>query len=144
MSVALLTERFLTSGSKTVWRWLQFLTIWLAPAFATALLHLRSVGLIDTPGSTPISLGQAATAMIANAFGPWAGHIVATVDFPNAGLRSFNGYVAVALTLIYFTSAVAVTLTEQRVPRLILIVQFVILTMAWYGYGFYLIADGLL
>lgn len=142
MSASLVLEERV--GSRGDRKWLPYLIVWLAPALATGFFHLNAIGRTDTPGGYEITALQGITAVIANTLGPWAGHIVAAVDFPNAGLRSFNGFAALGLTLLYLTSAGAGILAERRLQRRVLLVQFVLLTLAWYGYGFYLIADGLL
>ena len=142
MSASLVLDQSL--GSKSDRRWMPYLVVWLSPALLTGFFHLNAIGSVDTPGSTAMTAVHGITALIANAFGPWAGHIVALVDFPNAGLRSFNVYAAVGLTLLYLTSAAAGALGERRLQRRVLLGQFTLLTLVWYGYGFYLITDGLL
>ncbi len=87
---------------------------------------------------------QGIVAIFANMAGPWAGHVVALVDFPNAGLRSFNILAAIGLTIVYTSNVLIGSVVQHPVQRRILFGQFLALTVAWYGYGFYLIADGLL
>jgi hypothetical protein len=125
-------------------RYLPYLTAWIAPAVVTGFLHFRAIGLIDTPGQEPLTLFQSVVAIFANMLGPWAGHLVALVDFPNAGLRGFNVFTAVGLTVVYASNVFIGAIIEHKVQRRILLGQFLALTIVWYGYGFYLIADGLL
>ena len=137
MSASLVLDQRIGSGARR--RWVPYPVVWLSPALLTGFFHLNAIGMDGT-----LTTVHGITAVIANMFGPWAGHIVATVDFPNAGLRSFNGFAAVGLTLLYITSAAAGVLGELKLQRGVLLAQFMLLTLVWYGYGFYLIADGLL
>lgn len=142
MSASLVLEERI--GSSVDRKWLPYLTVWLTPALLTGFLHLNAIGLVDTPGSSAITPLHGIVAALANVGGPWAGHIVAAIDFPNAGLSGFNGLAALGLTLLYITSAGAGMLAERRLQRRLLLGQFVLLTLGWYGYGFSLITDGLL
>lgn len=133
-----------SSAEKPKRAWLPFLVMWLLPGCLVAWLHFQAIGLGDTPGSDPITLTQAATAALGNTLGPWAGHVVRFVDFPNAGLRSFNAVAAIALTLLYAGLAVTGMRTDRGALRRACFAAFFVATLAWYGYGFYLISDGML
>jgi len=124
--------------------YLPYLIVWIAPAAITGFLHLRAAGSSDASADAPVSLFQGLVATFANMAGPWAGHLVGLVDFPNAGLRSFNLLAAAGLTLVYLSNALIGGVVVHPVQRRILFGQFLFLTVLWYGYGFYLIADGLL
>ena len=103
-----------------------------------------SVGLIDTPGQQPITGAQGLTAAVANTLGPWAGHVVRVVDFPNAGLRSFMLFPALTLTALVVVLVAVGLRSRQTVCQRICLALFAALMLVWYGYGFLLIADGLL
>jgi hypothetical protein len=131
-------------GSGVGRRWMPYLLVWLSPALLTGFFHLKAIGLVDTPGGPTLTALHGVVAVFANMLGPWAGLIVALVDFPNAGLRSFNVFAAVGLTALYAVNVFVGVLAERTLQRRILYAQFLVLTLVWYGYGFYLIADGLL
>jgi hypothetical protein len=59
------------------------------------ILHL-----VAAPDDAPITALQHVVAALANYFDPWGVAIVRLVDFPNAGLRSFNWALAAGLTLV--------------------------------------------
>jgi len=125
-------------------RWKVFVVLWLALAAPAAFLHVSAIGLVDTPGATPVSAVHGLTAAVANPLGPWAGHIVRTVQFPNAGMRGFSLPAAIALTAIFGLLAVVGMRARRRAIRWTAAGLFALLMPIWYGYGFYLIADGML
>jgi len=121
-----------------------FAIMWAVVAVPTALFHLFSAGFMDTPGSIPISSVQAVTAAAANTLGPWAGHAVHAVDFPNAGLRSFKASYALGLTAVFVILVLAGTFPDHRPIRWTAVALFALYLPIWYGYGFFLIIDGMM
>lgn len=121
-----------------------FIIMWLVVAFPLGMIHLAAIGLKDTPGSPAMTTRQGLTAAAANTLGPWAGHAVRAADFPNAGLRGFNLGTALGLSLMFVMLMGIGVVAELRLIRWIIVVLFAVFLLVWYGYGFYLIADGML
>ena len=124
--------------------WKYFLLVWLVLGLLFSVLHLRAIGLRDTPEQAPISALQGIVAATSNFLGPWAGHLVRVVDFPNAGLRNFRWSLAALMTLAAFTLVAVGTQTAHRGMRVAAMFLFTTLMVFWYAYGFFLIAAGLL
>ncbi len=121
-----------------------FVFVWLLFGLPIGLVHVSAIGLVDTPGATPVSATHGIAAAGANFFGPWSGHLARVVQFPNAGLRNFNLALALGLTAAFCILAGVGLLVEHRAVRWAALILFAVLMPIWYGYGFLLIADGLL
>ncbi len=119
-----------------------FAIVWIGIGVIVGLVHLNAIGLNDTPEGPAISVTQGFAAAGANMLGPWSGHIVRVVNFPNAGLRSFSMLGALGLTVTFVILIGAGYVLRQRPARWTVFSLFLLLMPVWYGYGFYLIADG--
>lgn len=100
--------------------------------------------LVANPDDAPISMLQHIAAAFANFFGPWGVAIVRLVDFPNAGMRSFNLGIAVGLTLALAAAVYATLQARRRGTQVLAYAGFVLLMLFWLGLGLVQIADGLL
>lgn len=103
-----------------------------------------AIHLMASPDDAPISPLQHLVAAIANYFGPWGVAIVRLVDFPNAGLRSFNWVLAAGLTLVGALLLVTLLKTPSRTWQNVLQVAWGLFVVVWFGVGLRQIADGLL
>jgi len=121
-----------------------FTIMWLTVAFPVAMIHLFAIGFRDTADSPAISTSQALAAVASNPLGPWAGHAVRVVQFPNAGLRLFNPTHALGLTAVFVMLVFAGVYANNRAIRWTIVALFAVFLPVWYGYGFILIADGML
>lgn len=102
-------------------------------------VHLRAAP--DDASITPL---QHVVAALANYFGPWGVAIVRLVDFPNAGLRSFNWALAAGLTLLGALLLVLPLKIRSRPWQFLLTVLWELFVVVWFGMGLSQIADGLL
>ncbi len=103
------------------------------------ILHI-----IAQPDDAPITPLQHWAAAIANYFGPWGVVLVRLVDFPNAGLRSFNWAWAIGLTVIGGLLLVLATRITNRLGQILLTALWGVFVLVWFGMGLTQIADGLL
>ena len=102
------------------------------------------IHLIARPDDAPITPLQHAMAAVANFFGPWGVTVVRLVDFPNAGLRSFNWAMAIGLTVTGGLLLVLGARITNRPVQIVLTVVWALFSIAWFGVGLTQIADGLL
>jgi hypothetical protein len=102
-------------------------------------VHLRAA-----PDDSPITPLQHVVAALANYFGPWGVAFVRLVDFPNAGLRSFNWALAAGLTLLGALLLVLPLRIRSRPRQILLAVLWGLFVVVWFGVGLSQIADGLL
>jgi hypothetical protein len=111
---------------------------------ATVSLPFTAIHIMARPDDAPISPMQHRVAALANFFGPWGVVIVRIVDFPNAGLRSFNLTLAVAMTLVG-AGLVALPFAVRKpfVQYSCISVWFAFVTL-WFAVRLRQIADGLL
>jgi hypothetical protein len=124
------------SVKKTLWMYIAVLM--------TVSLPFTAIHIMARPDDAPISPMQHLVAALANFFGPWGVVIVRIVDFPNAGLRSFNLTLAAAMTLVG-AGLVALPFAVRKlfVQYSCITVWFVFVTL-WFAIGLRQIADGLL
>ncbi len=80
----------------------------------------------------------------ANFFGPWGVVLVRLVDFPNAGLRSFNWAWAIGLTVIGSLLLALASRIPRRPAQLLLTALWAVFGVIWFGVGLTQIASGLL
>jgi uncharacterized membrane protein YphA (DoxX/SURF4 family) len=102
------------------------------------------IHLMAAPDDAPITPLQHVVAALANYFGPWGVTIVRLVDFPNAGLRSFNWALAAGLTLLGAALFILPLQIKIRSWQILLSVLWGIFVVVWFGVGLRQIADGLL
>jgi hypothetical protein len=102
------------------------------------------IHLIAAPDDAPITPLQHLVAAVANYFGPWGVTIVRLVNFPNAGLRSFNWALAVGLTLLGAALVILASKAHRRLWLVLLSVLWGLFVIVWFGVGLRQIADGLL
>ncbi|HWH70100.1 MAG TPA: hypothetical protein VNT26_11995 [Candidatus Sulfotelmatobacter sp.] len=107
-------------------------------------LPFTFIHLVANPDDAAITPLQHVTAALANFFGPWGAHIVRLVDFPNAGLRSFNWPLAIGLTLVGGLLLVMATRLTKRSMEILLTACWALFLIVWFGVGLLQIADGLL
>ena len=108
-------------------------------ALPFVIIHLAA-----KPDDAPITPLQHVVAALANFFGPWGVVIVRSVDFPNAGLRSFRWTVAGGLTLLGAMLVWLPMLLKNRYLQYTCIAGWLVFLVVWFGVGLTQIADGLL
>jgi hypothetical protein len=107
-------------------------------------LPFTAIHLLARPDDAPITPLQHLVAAIANYFGPWGVAIVRLVDFPNAGLRSFNLALAVLMTFVGAALIVLPSFINQRFIQYSCVVAWSVYLTLWFAVGLRQIADGLL
>src|SRR5262245_38459971 len=96
------------------------------------------------PNDADITPFQHILAALANYFGPWGATIVRLVNFPNAGLRSFNWGLAAGLTLLGAARPI-LPLRSKKLPlQILLSVLWVLFVVVWFSVGLTQLAEGLL
>lgn len=121
----------------------KLLTIYTVIGLAISLPFII-IHLLAKPDDAPITPIQHVVAAGANFFGPWGGAVVRTVDFPNAGLRSFSWVTAIGLTLVGAVLLALPRWTDQRPAQIVLMASWTVFSLVWFTVGLGQIADGLL
>ncbi len=117
---------------------LVLLSIAVVPAAACTLIH------INAPDSFGLTWIHRTSASIANWFGPWAVLLVRLVNFPNAGIRCFDPFLAAVMTALLATILIGALWSRPRPARIACTVLFAPFAAAWFLVGLVQIADGLL
>jgi hypothetical protein len=102
------------------------------------------IHLVAAPDDAPVTPLQHGMAALATYFGPCGVAIVRLVDFPNAGLRSFNWALAAALTSVGGTLVILALKAKRWSVQILLLVLLGLFLVVWFGVGLRQVADGLL
>lgn len=111
----------------------------LAVSLPFTIIHLTA-----SPDDAPITPIQHVVAALANVLGPWGVVVVRCVNFPNAGLRSFNLLLALVMTALAGGLIWVGYYVKGRGLQYFSIVVWTAFLILWLGIGLRQIADGLL